>query len=1012
MTGEAERPLYEIRPRNRFRLDAEFLRQYEGRQPDWGPVGLVVYKRTYAREKVDGVLEEFWETAQRVVEGTWSIIKQYVSQIGNPWDEEEAQEKAQEMFRRLWAFKWLPPGRGLWFMGTRALELRGATALQNCGLISTQSIDRDFADPFITMMDFLMLGVGVGTDVRGAGKVTIRKPRVGADVFVVEDSREGWCALVRRVLNAYVRKGTLPASVDYSQVRPRGTPLKTFGGTASGPDPLIDLVTSLQRLLDDCIGDVLTVTNITDIMNYIGRCVVAGNIRRSSELILGNPDDEEFLALKDPTELNWLRHELEGWKKRPPGHDAAAIEAEIARIEAEIANHPLMTHRWAANLSIDASHVKDFAPYAARTVANGEPGYIFLDNARKHGRMCDPPDDRDQHTLGFNPCVPPETRVLTRQGYFKIIDLVGKEIEVWNGRAWDSTCPRLTATNQSLSRVHLSDGTHLDCTDYHQWCLVDEVLETRDLTPGDVLAKWQMPVIEYGEDWDLAYTHGFFCGDGQDNGHSRGALLYGVKKELVPYLATRSVSPPDAYDRIYVGFSQLPDKFEIPWTASVKSRLDWVAGLLDADGTVLQNPNSVCLQLASVRPDFLREVRLLLTTLGVQAKVTPEREAGLHRLPDGHGGQADYSCQACWRLLINAADTYHLVKLGLSTHRCVIPALKPQRDARRFVTVERIEILPPAPEVYCFTTESHRGTFEGIVTRQCVEQPLEDGELCCLVETNPCAHENLEDYLVTLKYAYLYAKVVTLIPTHRQKTNAVMTRNRRIGTSMFGIWHAYEKLGMQELIRWCQSGYDTIRRWDKTYSHWLGVNESIRVTTVKPGGSVPLLTHEEGGMRVPNFEYGFRTVRMEESSPIVEACRRANYRVEKDLTTPYTAVVYFPMSNPGLRTVEQVSLWEQASLLVMLQRYWSDNGVSCTLLFKPDEARDIPRVLQAYADQIKAASFLPASNHGYAQAPYIPLTKEEHDVYAAQLLPLDLSGSAHEADPDKFCSGGTCEIKH
>ena len=65
----------------------------------------------------------------------------------------------------------------------------------------------------------------------------------------------------------------------------------------------------------------------------------------------------------------------------------------------------------------------------------------------------------------------------------------------------------------------------------------------------------------------------------------------------------------------------------------------------------------------------------------------------------------------------------------------------------------------------------------------CLEQTLESYELCCLVETFPTNHESLEDYLTTLKYAYLYAKTVTLGKTHWPDTNRVMLRNRRIGCS-------------------------------------------------------------------------------------------------------------------------------------------------------------------------------------------------------------------------------------
>jgi ribonucleoside-triphosphate reductase (thioredoxin) len=69
----------------------------------------------------------------------------------------------------------------------------------------------------------------------------------------------------------------------------------------------------------------------------------------------------------------------------------------------------------------------------------------------------------------------------------------------------------------------------------------------------------------------------------------------------------------------------------------------------------------------------------------------------------------------------------------------------------------------------------------------CLEQTLESMELCCLVETFPTNHEDIADFLETLKYAFLYAKTVTLGTTHWPESNAVMLRNRRIGTSMSGI---------------------------------------------------------------------------------------------------------------------------------------------------------------------------------------------------------------------------------
>jgi len=290
----------------------------------------------------------------------------------------------------------------------------------------------------------------------------------------------------------------------------------------------------------------------------------------------------------------------------------------------------------------------------------------------------------------------------------------------------------------------------------------------------------------------------------------------------------------------------------------------------------------------------------------------------------------------------------------------------------------------------------------------CSEQPLEDGELCCLGELNPNAHASIEDFCTTIKFAYMYCKAVTLVPTHDQATNRIITKNRRIGLSMMGIWKMYERLGMQICIDWWEAGYAEVRKWDKTYSQWLGVNESNKVTSVKPGGTTPLLAGEEGGMKVPIAKCYFRTIRMVYKSPLVKACQDSEYRVEKDRASPRTMVIYFPVRDSQVkRTAEDVSMWEQMCLLAQLQAHWSDNMVSNTITFKPHEADQIASAIGMFANQIKSVSFLPLMTHGYAQAPYIPITEQEYEAAVSKLKPLDLSSGGHEVD-EKYCTGELC----
>jgi hypothetical protein len=362
-----------------FELDKEFLVRFEGQQPKWGPIGYVTYKRTYARRLANGLFEEFWQTLQRVVEGCYRLQQRYCEALRLPWIPRKAQKSAQEMYQRFWDFKCLPPGRGLWMMGTEYMDRVGGAALNNCGMVSTAEIAHSFSSPFCFLMDMSMLGVGVSFDTRGAGKIRIEKPMYGKDVHVVPDDREGWVDLVRRYLDAYSGRGALPFAVDYSQVRPAGSIIKGFGGTASGPGPLIELVEAIQANLDGLIGEKVTSEVIVDLMNLIGRCVVAGNVRRSAELALGDLNDEEYFNLKDPSELNPLVEEQHAVQTELIKMDMGliddirqkALERRLEELNTLITDHPLRHHRWASNNSILAEVGMDYAKFADATAKNG-----------------------------------------------------------------------------------------------------------------------------------------------------------------------------------------------------------------------------------------------------------------------------------------------------------------------------------------------------------------------------------------------------------------------------------------------------------------------------------------------------------------------------------------------------------------------------------------------------------------------------------------------------------------
>ncbi len=191
--------------------------------------------------------------------------------------------------------------------------------------------------------------------------------------YRLPDTREGWVLANARLIDMHFnptnpdRKTKLV--LDITDIRPYGAKIHGFGGTASGPMPLVEMFIDINNVINARAGKNLTAVDATDICNLIGKTVVAGNVRRSAELALGSSDDQDFIKMKQD-------------KKK------------------------LYHHRWASNNSVAInSKFNNYGPIADGILHNGEPGIVNLDLSRNYGRIVDgyqPGIDDDVE--GTNPC--------------------------------------------------------------------------------------------------------------------------------------------------------------------------------------------------------------------------------------------------------------------------------------------------------------------------------------------------------------------------------------------------------------------------------------------------------------------------------------------------------------------------------------------------------------------------------------------------------------------------------
>ena len=367
---------------------------------------------------------------------------------------------------------------------------------------------------------------------------------------------------------------------------------------------------------------------------------------------------------------------------------------------------------------------------------SGVPYIMYKDAVNRKG---------NQNNLGVincsNLCVKGDTLILTKEGYYPIKELSNKNVEIWNGNEFSLSPVRKTNINQKLLKITTDDGCVLECTEYHKFHIVSGARNTKhiikqanELKEGERLIKCNFPVLKGNNDFDFEspYTHGMYCGDGSNyklkNSIQPFIDLYHGKQELLQYLDYDRVMPYQEIKdstRIILNKS-INDKFEVPINASLDNKLKWLAGYIDADGTIIKNQNARCVQIACIHKDFIYKVKLLCNTLGLNPKVTKHKNAGEKLMPDnkGLGEMKLYNCKEIYRLLFNTLDTYKLYnELNIPTKRVFNDiSVPPQRDARKFVRISSIEEVNGLFDTYCFNeSKNNTGIFNGIITGNCAE---------------------------------------------------------------------------------------------------------------------------------------------------------------------------------------------------------------------------------------------------------------------------------------------------
>lgn len=1070
-------------------LKQRFLDKYIGKQPSWGfdGLGYIIYLRTYARKKEDGNLEDWWETVRRVTEGNFNIEYNRLRKLNKLTDErkKELELEMEQFYHLVFNLIISPPGRGLWMSGTEYSKING-DSLNNCWAVTMkpQEYERggrnkaSFAPCFT--FDQAMKGGGVGVNIQNKNidkfnevlnsldvifvknsKLVIDDntmyPKLGTEyieqdkdyIYRIPDTRQGWVKSLELLIDnhfEYFSKSRLV--FDISDIRGYGEPIKGFGGTASGPVPLMRMLKKVNTILNNKLDKKLTSVDWGDIVQLIGTCVVAGNVRRTALILIGDIEDKEFMDSK-----NYEKYpEASSW-------------------------------RWASNNSVDFSSKKDkkeFIKLMEYLYKAGEPGYVNIELSRHFGRIIDGYQHNiDSRVEGFNPCFTGDMELLTTEGYKTFEQLNGKEVNIINyngdvcqGKVWKSG-------EKPTVKLNLSNKTQIKCTENHVFMTNDN----KEVMAKDSKGKRIRPYLYQNRNLDSLYVKlGYIQGDGnlsrlKSKDHLGIEINIGEKdKDVARFFGYtdkdfnkdgRKVYTTEftsILKELYFSEEILPSR-ELPknfdsW--STNQKLSFIRGLYSANGSVI-NTGRVSLKTSNkVLANSLVEQ---LKQLKIKAYITTNKknkvkfDNGIYECKESYNIEIqDYNSRVSFYNMIGFIHDYKNDKLKelLIKQSPLVLSIKDSGIKEVFDFNEPV---------------TNWGVVNGLIAHNCGEIPLPNAGACNLFEINaPRIQQLINDgveneqlYELATKLATRYAYRVTFRPYEWEKTRTLIEEERRIGIGITGVtdWIAMLKEKNLDVRAYLNEMYETVKFYNLLQSKELEANKSIKLTTVKPSGTVSILMGVSPGQHYHWSKYMIRRVRISSTSSLIPVLRECGYKIEfaingykqgKPTFDETTCVVEFPIKAPTAESkhfkgAKEVTPEEQLKIQSLLQAYWADNSVSATISFEPPSKKpvffedgtmlldkfgkpvleinpneekelieELGTLLFNYKDKIKSTTFLPHSNDSYDQMPYEEITKEQYDNMRSKIdknIWEVYQGEFVEDDSQLLegCVGGSCPIK-
>ena len=991
----------------------------------------------YSRFDYEIGRRETWvETVNRTVD--------FLHELAGPRLDTETYDRVR---RGILEMRVMPSMRLLAMAGPAAR--RSNITLYNCSYQPVESIDS-----FVEALIISMSGCGVGFSVER--EYIENFPRIKRQTgkmlptYLVPDSAEGWAAALRLGLQTWFEGGDV--QFDLSQLRLVGTPLKTKGGRASGPEPLRAMLEFVRSKILSRQGSFLRSLDAHDIMCIVGNAAVSGGVRRTAMISLFDYDDMEMRLSKNGD------FEHENSQRWNANNSAVWPEGGLSQLEV-------------------ARQVLDMVESG-----RGEPGIFNRQAAVDMAPARRQTHDQDGNVIKFgtNPCVTGDTWILTDEGPRQVNQLIGKQhYTIVNGQPYTTTQEGFWHTgDKPVYRLATKEGYDLRLTDNHKVEVVTyhtrkvertEWRELADIKPGDLvklhdhteLAHWPS-FGTYQEGWLL----GSLVGDGTfsssagvqvttktqahldywgDNAaYMAGQALTMVKESVKTRsdLAANPASQPGKYRISSAGLAELAKSYgivqgskevtSIVEQASSEFYTGFLRGLFDADGTVIgSQQKGVSVRLSQSNLNTLKAVQRMLLRLGIASTLYLNRRTeGFRPMPDGKGGLKEYFTQAQHELTIAGANLQTFAtQIGFSEpHKAerlqtLIAAYK-RAFNREFFRAEVSSIVPDGTEaVYdCSVPGPNAFDANGFMAHNCGEIILKPWQFCNLsavVARQADTYETLKEKVELATIIGSIQSMATNFPGLRPMWAENCAQERLLGVDITGQLDSPVVQQVEVKTRLREVAIETNRQ----VAAQLGINQSASVTCVKPSGNTSQLVDCASGLHARWAPFYIRNVRVASHSPVFSVLKDAGVPMDPEngqtVENANTWVIHFPVKAPegaitrnGRTALEQCEYWLQNKL------NWTEHNPSVTITYRPDEVLGLMNWIWEHRSQLGGMAFLPTFDAQYAQLPYIEISEEEYNKLAPLFPQVDFSkiyryemSDLTNAAQELACSSGTCEVE-